>query len=212
MSLAMTVPDPLTAMPAPNVAVPPEIVNPAMLPAGPIVTAVPPGAAIVVCAAPPVLTRLTALPWKLRFSGNVPGETETVSPGDAALRAAWIVGNSPGTVSVVEAKAFALITDKIAAARPIARIPQSQRILMLASSRLQHPSRGRLYSQEHKPEGILTDPLCVIHANRRDESAESAIPGMASREAGPGNQGPFGQIDVGTGRGGSVSYGLRWKA
>src|SRR5580658_5636753 len=103
MSPAMTVPDPLTAMPAPNAAVPPEIVNPVMLPAGPIVTAVPPGAAIVVCDAPPVLTRFTALPLKLRFSEYVPGETATVSPGDAAFSAAWIVGNSPGTVSVAEA-------------------------------------------------------------------------------------------------------------
>jgi hypothetical protein len=103
-----------------------------MKPAGPIVTAVPPGAAIVVCDAPSVLTRFTALPLKLMFSGYVPGETATVSPDDAALRAAWIVGNCAGTVSVTGAKAFASIGGRIATARPARRIPQSKRILMFA--------------------------------------------------------------------------------
>ena len=59
-----------------------------MLPAGPIVTAVPPGAAMVVCDAPPVLATVTSWLLKLMFSEYVPGDTDTVSPGDAALSAA----------------------------------------------------------------------------------------------------------------------------
>jgi len=157
----MTVPDPLTAIPAPNVAVPPEIVNPTMLPAGPIVTAVPPGAAIVVCDAPAVLTRFTAFPWKSRFSIYVPGETETVSPDDAALRAAWIVGYCPGTVSVVEANAFTSIADRNVTARPTARIPQSQRILMFALQSPAAPLPVTFISQEHESARILADRLRV---------------------------------------------------
>src|SRR5712692_5750498 len=170
----MTVPDPLTAIPAPKEAVPPEIVNPTMLPAGPIVTAVPPGAAIVVCDAPPVLTTLTALLRKSIFSGYVPGETETVSPDAAALRAAWIVGNSPGTVSTLEAKAFASNGDRIATARPTDTIPQSQRILMFALQSPAAPLTGTI---------ILTGARTRLDASRPALRCSREVPGLAQRAA-----------------------------
>lgn len=64
-------------------------------------TAAIPPPLIVVTDGPPELVTVIALPLKLMFSYYVPGATSTVSPLEAALIAAWIVGWPVGTLIVV---------------------------------------------------------------------------------------------------------------
>src|SRR5215469_1290428 len=65
---------------------------------------------ITVALGPPLLTTVIAFPMKLIFSRYLPGATRMVSPFEAALIPAWIVGWSAGTLMVAAKVAVATLS------------------------------------------------------------------------------------------------------